>query len=178
MSPAFLADFQPISPGFQVDTYSLLLVAAALGGLVIGVLGLWLGSRRKPPVDVDLVKLEGAIETLQTAVDKLAEWQQEHAGHKSELSALHEKVRKLELLRESDAQSQRSYIQKSAQDIFARIESHVRTTHDQITAFTTQTHAEFVKVTSTFAENIQRIERAVGQIEGAQAAMRDRLNAG
>lgn len=167
----FLAEFTPFDSAFQVNIYSLIALLAALGGL-------WALVRRKPPLDTQISKLETAIDSLQTSVDGLTAEQKNHSAHEAKIQELQTKVRLLENHRETDAHAQRGYIQKSTQEIFVRIESHVRTTNDQLTALTAKTHAEILDITATFAENVQRIERAVGQIEGAQSAMRDQINRG
>ena len=155
MALALFASFTPIDAGFQLNVMSVL-------GVVGVIAGLWAVFRRRPPVDVDLVRLHTSIQSLEKAVDALTIAHKRHEAHENKLAELDSKLRHLESLRESDAHTQRSYMAKTTREIFDRIESESRVTQDKLDT-----------LTHTVAENMQRVERGLGNVEGAMNIFRD-----
>lgn len=139
-----LASFTPLSPGAQLALYAVFTV-------VVGGSTLWANiraGRRKPTVDVDLVKLAASIEHLQKTVDTLATTAERHASHASEIAGLKRELDDLRKLREADAASHRGWGAKTTREIFDRIEA----------------------VEKSVAANFQSVERALGRIEGQLSA--------
>ena len=93
-----LADFTPLSAQAQLAVVSLLAV-------LLIVLNILAHLRRKPPLDAELVKMNGAIEGLQSSFNGLAE-----------------KVRSLEEHRERDLAAQRTYTRETTREIFLKID--------------------------------------------------------
>lgn len=155
MIPAILADFQPISPGFQLDVYSLILIFAAIAGIVIGVLGLWISARRKPTLEAHLVKLELTIEGLQGSVEKLTATQEKQAGHEIEITALKEKVRSLEGRLENDIGAQRRNVAHVNRELGEKIDNSAKVMEDKLQALSDTLNKEF-----------RDLYRALGKAEG------------
>lgn len=101
--------------------------------------------KRTPSVDVDLVGLSAAITTLTTTVDELKADGKSHNGNKDRIAALEAKCAELKSQLESEIRTQRSYIAKTHKDISDQIEG----------------------VRSSFANNLQSVERGLGRVEGA-----------
>lgn len=152
-----LAEFTPLDPKFQVNVMSVL-------GIVGVIAGLWAMFRRRPPVDVDLVRLHTSIEALEKAVDALTVAHKRHEAHENKLSELDSKVRHLEQLRESDAHAHRSYMAKTTREIFERIESEARITQDKLDALMV-----------SISTNLQKVERGLGNVEGAMDFIKEHL---
>lgn len=137
MLPSLVANFTPLSPAAQLAIVSLLVVAVAL-------VTIWSHLRRKPPLDSELAKLHGAIESLQSSVKLLSDTAREHADHNSEIRALKEKVRGLEIARESDLAAQRKYTRETTHELFQKLD----------------------ELKGSVSSNFQAVERALGQLEG------------
>jgi hypothetical protein len=152
-----LAEFTPLDAKFQVNVMSVL-------GIVGVIAGIWAMFRRRPPVDVDLVRLHTSIESLEKAVDALTIAHKRHEAHENKLAELDAKVRHLEGLRETDAHAHRSYMAKTTRELFERIESEGRITQDKLDA-----------LTASLGENMQRMERGLGNVEGTMNIIRDQL---
>ena len=153
VSQQLLADFAPLSPTFQSDIYSVVLIFAAVGGLILGAIGIWVSMRRQPPLDAELVRFSSAIDVLKKSVDELAETAKEHADHESEITGLKEKVKLLESRREEDLQAQRKYTRETTHEIFEKIDGLVE----------------------TFNNNTRTMERALGGVEGGLKGLQDRV---
>lgn len=137
MLPALFAQFAPLSAAAQWAVISIL-----TGTLLI--LSISAFFRRKPPLDSELVKLNLAIDGLQKSVESLTSAQQTHASHASEIEALEKKVAVLEQHRENDQHAQRKYTRETTQEIFNKIDG----------------------LKDSFSSNLQRVERALGNLEG------------
>lgn len=132
-----LAQFTPIPPGTQLTMVSLL--AAVL--MVLNILQI---VRRKPPLDTELAKIHGAVQSLQASVQKLDGTVGAHASHSSKIESLEKQVRDLELKRETDLAAQRKYTRETTHEIFEKIDG----------------------LRMSLNGNLQSVERAMGRIEG------------
>jgi cell division protein FtsL len=137
MLPLPFAQFTPLSPAAQLAIVSVLAVAVAL-------VTLWAHLRRKPPLDSELLKLHTAIESLQKSVEGLDATAKKHADHNVEIAGLKEKVRLLEVAREADLAAQRKYTRETTHEIFEKLD----------------------ELKTAVGNNFQRVERAIGQLEG------------
>lgn len=137
MLPLVVAEFTPLPPAAQWAIVSILGVVATLAII-------WGTLRRKPPVGEDLVQLRSSIDALNKSVESLTKAHEKHATHATEIETLHEKVRDLERLREDDQKGNRTYTRESTERIFKRID----------------------ELSNSVASNFQRVERALGQLEG------------
>lgn len=141
MSPAsaclLLANITPVSTEWQSGLFSV------LAGLAL-ILAILAHFRRKPPLDTELVKLHSAIESLKVSVRTLNETATRHAEHAPEIASLKEKVRTLEAAREADLAAQRKYTRETSHEIFAKLD----------------------ELKNSVSQNFQRVERALGQLEG------------
>ncbi len=148
MLPAALAELlpSPISRGFQLDLFNLL---AVLGALV----AIWAATRRKPPLDAELVKLQFSIDGLQQSVADLANNQKLCGAHRTETADLKRRLGEIETKRDVDLQAQRTYTRDSAHDIFAKLDA----TKDAL------------------GVNIQAVERAMGRVEGEMKSIGERM---
>jgi hypothetical protein len=146
--PNVLADFQPIDGAFQLTIYSVILLVAAVAGI-------WSTFRRKPPIDTHLVKLEGAIDGLQKAVDSLTDEQKKHSSHETKISELEAKVRHLETRREIDAAAHRGDTHQLSKDFSGIVQSEARITQDKFDA-----------IQDTIRAGFTDLYRALGKTEG------------
>lgn len=137
MLPQIVAQFTPLTPAAQLTIVSILAVAVAL-------VTLWAHLRRKPPLDTELVKLHAAIAGLEKSVIQLSETAREHSDHNAEIRALKDKVRILEVAREGDLAAQRKYTRETTHEIFEKLD----------------------ELKSSVSSNFQKVERAIGQLEG------------
>lgn len=136
----FLAEFTPLSAPAQLAIFSLILVASLGTNIWFNVRA----SRRKPTIDVDLVKLASQIETLAAGFSRLSAAVERSANHASEIKTLQREVQDLRRARDEDQGRQRSYTQKTTRELFERMEAGER----------------------AMAKNFQSVERSLGRIEG------------
>lgn len=159
MFPQWLAQFSPLTPEFQLGFISILAVAVLVQSL-----------RRKPPIGEDLIKLSGAIEALNKAVEDLTKANEKHLNHATEIEQLKEKVRLLDARREAD---QRAFQEKLAALDGRREEDQARNR-----SYTAQSTERIFKrideLAASVSANFQSVERTLGQLEGKVSAIADR----
>jgi uncharacterized phage infection (PIP) family protein YhgE len=136
------------------------LFAYAVGAVVIGGIvtlvtvldkidAIWQRRKRTPSVDVDLGSLKTSIDALTATVDELKSAKDDHSGHKERIKALEDKCAALDAQLDREIATQRSYIAKTHKDISDQIEG----------------------VRTSFANNIQSVERGLGRVEGTLQAL-------
>jgi hypothetical protein len=161
---ALAASFAPISPDFQLNIWNLLALLLA----VLAVVGHF---RRTPPLDSELVKLNGAISGLDRSVTALTKSHQDHVAHAGKIAHLEEQVRDLKGHRESDAQNQRSYIAKNTREIFEKIDLNYRDFGKKLDETNSVITDKIDALSRTFNQEVRDLARALGKTEGKLEAV-------
>lgn len=176
MLPAIFAEFAPLSPGAQWAGVSIL-------GVVLTILLIWSLIRRKPPLDTELVKLQGSIDGLNKSVGELTENQKAQDLHatgmvklQASIDGLNKSVGELTETQRAHAShgSEISKLQEDVRELRKNREEDLRAQREYTRQSGERVFKRIDEMESSVNKNFQSVERALGQLEGQIKSMQPR----